>query len=103
MTVINNPELDALQALLESEGWRLLTAFYEKEWGTAAFGAKVSAAVDRVSNTTEAMLAAQLVQQTTVALKAVQGLKEWPAQRIQQLKRQAAPVIENPSRRGPGL
>lgn len=97
----NNPELEALTALVESEGWRLFSAFYEKEWGTGAFGAKVANAVGDAS--LEPTKAIATLQQITVALKAVQGLKDWPAQRIATLKHQAKPVEPNMSRRGPGL
>ena len=101
MSAPTNPELEAVTALVESEGWRYFMEFYEKEWGTAAFGAKVSGAVGDPN--VDPQRAVATLQQITVALKAVQGLKDWPAMRIAQLKRQTVPAIGNMSRRGPGL
>ena len=101
---VNNPELDALQALVESEGWRLWLEWYEKEWGGVAFAQKIAAAVGAVAMTTsEAQQALAIIQQSTVALNAVRGLKDWPAFRIQQLKRAPQPHDQPLSRRGPGL
>ena len=96
---VNNPELDALQALVESEGWRLWLEWYEKEWGAVAFAGKVATAI----GSADPVAAVTLLQQITVAHKAVQGLKEWPAHRIAQLKQQYIPSEVNMSRRGPWL
>lgn len=100
---VNNPELDALQSLVESEGWRLWLEWYEKEWGDIAFATKVAAAISGADTPTQAQHALSLLQQTTVARKAVLGLKDWPAFRIQQLKRAPQPHDQPLSRRGPGL
>lgn len=101
MSTPTNPELEAVTALVESEGWRHFMAFYEQEWGTAAFGQKVARAVG--DSNVDPSKAVQTLQQITVALNAVQGLKDWPANRIAYLKRKTAPVEQNMSRRGPGL
>lgn len=101
MSVPNNPELEALQGLIESEGWRLWLEWYEKEWGTAAFAQKVAGAVG--DGSMDPAKAVAVLQQTTVALRAVQGLKDYPAHRIAQLKHQRAPAEVNLSRRGPGM
>lgn len=102
MSVPTNPELDALQGLTESEGWRLLCEWYDKEWGPVAFAGKVAHAVGGGLSETEAV---RTLQQTTVALKAVQGMKDWPTQQIAKLKAQREQQLVGPSmsRRGPGL
>ena len=102
MSVPTNPELDALVALTESEGWRLWLAWYEQEWGPMAMGVKVTSALAAVK--TDAAGSAALIQQIAVAHEAVQGLKNYPTHRIAQLKRQTAvPMEGNLSRRGPGM
>ena len=101
MSALKHAELDALQGLLESEGWRLWLEWYDKEWGAVAFAQKVAKAIG-TSNVDPAK-AVTILQQITVAHEAVQGLKEWPAHRMQQLKQQFIPTEPNMSRRGPGL
>lgn len=102
MSAPTNPELDALQALTESEGWRILSEWYDKEWGPTAFAEKVARAIGGTLPEAEAV---RLLQQTTVALKAVQGMKDWPTQQIAKLKAQRDSQLAGPnlSRRGPGL
>lgn len=102
MTIPSSPELEALQALTESEGWRLLMAWYDKEWGPSAFAAKVSRAIG--GNLPE-VDAVRTLQQTTVARAAVEGMKDWPDRRLSELRRQYRDAVlgPNPSRRGPGL
>ena len=101
MTPPTHPELDALDALLASEGWRLLEAWIDQEWGAVGFASKVSKTLgDPQMN--PALAVAQL-QQATVAQQAVTGIRQWPAQRIQQLKRQQVLPEATMSRRGPGL
>ena len=66
-----------------------------------AMAVKVTRAMGGVK--TDPMAAGILMQQIAVAHEAVQGLKEWPTQRISELKRQLMSPEVNMSRRGPGL
>lgn len=101
MTQTINPELEALVALLESEGWRLLTEWLEGEWGAVGFAAKVSRSLG--DDSLDPKVALAQLQQATVAQKAVLGVRDWPKQRIAAMKRQHAPQEVTLSRRGPGL
>lgn len=101
MTQVIHPELDALRGLIESEGWRLWLEWYDKEWGAVAFAQKVAKAIGHPG--VDPAKAVTTLQQITVAHEAVQGLKDWPGHRIEQLKRQQVPQEPNLSRRGPGL
>jgi hypothetical protein len=101
VTPTTNPDLEALQGLLESEGWRLLTDWVDSEWGAVGFAAKVSQTLGDPNM--DPKLAVTQLQQATVAQKAVLGAMTWPVQRINVLKRQQQPQEMSMSRRGPGL
>jgi hypothetical protein len=98
---ISNPELDALQAFIESEGYRLWKEHVESEWGSVGFAAKLARTLGDPD--LDPKLALAQLQQATVAQRAVLSVVLWPQERIQQLKRQQVPQEVNLSRRGPGL
>lgn len=100
---MTNPELDALQAMTESDGWRQLSEYIDAEWGAVGFAAKVAGTIGNPGM--DEKLAINQLQQAVVAQKSVMAIKEWPAKRIAYLKGLQAQALASGSmsRRGPGL
>jgi hypothetical protein len=101
MTLTHDPEFEALQALVESEGWKLWSEYVDREFGSVGFGRKVSLTIGDPSLAPE--LAVQQLQQATAVLNAVQRICGWPKERMQQLRSKHQPTGATMSRRGPGL
>jgi len=87
--------LDALEALITSDGWALLQAFAAHEWGNENFAGRVSAM--NIANPHE--LTVQLAE-ALAARRAVQLLLQWPHMRIVDLRKlqEGAPALRGQGR-----
>lgn len=94
-----NVELEALDQLLHSEGWKILTSVVAKEWGNeegggAYFAKAVSDAVKELNGATEHL------RQICAAQREIQRVMSWPSKRVELLHLAAQRPSESPSRRG---
>lgn len=90
-------EVEDLDALVKSPGFRRLAQWAEKEWADK-FSHLVTVAVGDIDD----VMALQKLRQLTVAKSAVEQLLKWPAERLNALQR--GEQTRNPdllSRRGP--
>lgn len=94
-------ELEALQALVYSDGWKLFARMVGQQWGDSeGNGERFLQAVSGASKAGDADAIAQL-RQIVVAQREMQTVMQWPANRLKQLQQasqQAGP--QHPSRRG---
>lgn len=94
-------EREALQALIESDGWKMFAAFVGKQWGDSeGNGERFLHAVSKASTASDADAIAHL-RQIIVAQREVQLAIRWPSDRLQQLQKASqGPGQTHPSRRG---
>lgn len=77
-------ELEALTALIESDGWTLLMAHLEKEWGATAYALKMDTAITTAKNNRES--AEQDICELGAAVRAVRVFAQYPKTRLAQIK-----------------
>lgn len=83
-------ELAALRDLQQSEGWKLLLGYLEREWGPAGYGWRMQKALSEIPRNGErAYEIARIAEQIDATSEAVNQITSWPQERIQQL---AAPA-----------
>ncbi len=100
--VIPHSDIADLEDLLASPGWQVFIAQIEAEWGGVGFARKVAQTIGNPG--LDPALAVAQLQQATVTQREVIRLKDWPSERIKQLKAQVIALLNtNTSRRGPGL
>jgi len=90
---------DDLDRLVTSEGWRLFTAYVEREWGVSGvrFQQELTKALDQGDNNAAASQARQIVS----AQKVIASLLRWPGEEVVRLKKQQPiPDVAVMSRRG---
>lgn len=95
-------ELEALQGLIQSDGWKIYEAVVGKMWGdTDGNGERFLQAVSGASKAGDADAMAQL-RQIIVAQREIQLVMKWPVERVKQLTQasQPGPALVHPSRRG---
>lgn len=94
-------ELEALQALVDSDGWKLFASMVGKQWGDSeGNGERFLQAVSNASKASDADAIAQL-RQIVVAQREMQLVMRWPADRLKQLQQASqGPGQAHPSRRG---
>lgn len=93
-------ELEQLQDLVRSEGWRVFTEFAAKEWGGA--GQRFQFAVEQAAQKADAESAAYL-RMVILSKKEVERLLAWPTERIHTLKAKDTTTDGYQPRRGTGL
>lgn len=76
-------ELESLEALLASEGWRRFWAYYEAAWGPQPYRQRVQVSLKAANSPA---LANETVLQIEAATREVERLMTWPAERIKQLR-----------------
>lgn len=82
----NSTELLALKDLVQSEGWKLLTAFARREYGAEGYGPAMKAQIAQVGRGPDrAYELAQIVEKFDYASDAVNIVLSFPEQRISQL------------------
>lgn len=107
-----NETTDILESLITSEGWRLYSAYIEREWGPT--GVKYQAEMDKALSLTDNDAAASQARQIRSGQKVILGLLRWPHEEIKRLSdakatttepRRApmAPELVGQSRRGGGM
>lgn len=81
-----NVELEALDQLVASEGWKILTAVVAKDWGNAEGGGAFFA--DAVSKAVKVTgpEATDHLRQICAAQREIQRVMNWPKERIKLLK-----------------
>lgn len=95
-----NVELEALDQLLHSEGWKILSSVVAKEWGSEeGGGAYFAKAVSDAVKVTGAE-ATDHLRQICAAQREIQRVMQWPAKRVELLQQAAKHPSESPSRRG---
>lgn len=77
-------ELEALKALIESDGWALYQAHLEREWGPAAYAQRIDTAMASAKAARES--AEQDLYELGAAARAVRIFASWPVKRIQDLR-----------------
>lgn len=83
---VETSELGALKDLVQSEGWRLMKAHADKEWGPAGYGWQMQAALARIPNGPDrAYEVAAVAERVDATAKAVNNLFAYPQERIAQL------------------
>lgn len=80
-------ELDALSALIESDGWALFLTYVEAAHGDTASTRQIDTALGSVERG-DHEAARDTVQQIRTAARAVQRVTSWPTERVKQLKTQ---------------
>ena len=91
-------EVDVLESLIHSEGWRLLRRTFEQEWGRA--GARYGDLLERMANTTDRVQAAEDIQRVIWVRKEIDAFFARFEQRLAQLKAGKVAMEAGPSRRG---
>ncbi len=87
---LTKQQLDDLQSLLASPGWRLLTDMVEAEWGATGFGKKIA---DTLGTEGDTGLQLRQLQQATVAQREVLRVMNWPSEQINRARRDAAAAV----------
>lgn len=77
-------EQEALVGLLESEGWELLMAHLEREWGSDAYAARMDKAIAEAKANRDT--AEPAICELGAAVRAVRIFAQWPKTRVAQLK-----------------
>jgi len=103
-TSLSAQELQDLQDLIASPGWRLVEIMVDREWGAQGFGEKISRTVGQMAGTATDMaqlqLAAQQLAQATVTQTEVQRIMRWPKETLAEAKRQALGRVASMNRGG---
>lgn len=84
---MSDPEIneqDALRALLESDGWTLLSAHLEREWGAEAYARQIDGAIAKARQARDS--AEQDIGELGAAARAVRLFALWPTRRLAELK-----------------
>lgn len=99
-------ELEDLEELLASAGWKALSEMVGKLWGASeGNGERFLDAVTKASRASDADALAHL-RQIIAAQREIHAIMQWPQTRLAQLKAAegaSGPIPFNPSRRGTGL
>lgn len=96
-----NVELEALDQLVNSEGWKIFSSVISREWGSSEGGGAVF--VDQVTKAVQhtGPEATEHLRQIVAAQREIQRAMRWPLERIAALKKcdlkSGSPVL---SRRG---
>lgn len=80
-------ELEALQALVQSDGWQIFLAQVNANHGDGACVRAIDGALGAVGRGDHEAVQ-DTVQQIRAAAKAAQRMAGWPAERVKQLKAQ---------------
>lgn len=82
-----NVELEALDQLVNSAGWKIFTSVIAREWGTSEGGGAVF--VDQVSKAVQhtGPEATEHLRQIVAAQREIQRAMRWPLDRIAALKK----------------
>lgn len=82
-------ELEELEALVASEGWKRFLAHFEEEWGPVAYRQRVGQALSRVprfNRDQQESDARDTVFQVEAAAREVERIVNWSAVRIKELR-----------------
>ena len=78
--------IGALRDLVQSEGWRLLKAQCDTEWGPAGYGRRMQEALAQVpAGPDRAYEIARVAEQVDATARAVNALVTWPTEEIKRL------------------
>lgn len=86
---MSDPDIDereALTALLESDGWTLLKARLEQEWGAEAYARQIDQAIASAKANRDT--AEGEISELGAACRAVRVFMQWPEKRVRELKGQ---------------
>jgi hypothetical protein len=83
-------ELEALSALLESDGWALFTKAVNDAHGDTASVLQIDAALKTVDRG-DALAVQDTVQQIRARARAVQAMMAWPMERVKALRKKEKP------------
>jgi hypothetical protein len=96
---MENPELEALDHLVHSEGWRVFREMVNKDWGPA--GERYISAVNNTMRVGDEVSAVQQMRQVIVAQREISAVMQMPETRLKQLKQaEQRPELVGQSRRG---
>lgn len=79
-------EEDALSALLVSDGWQLVMAHLEREWGAEAYARQIDAKIAEAKRNRDS--AEGDIGELGAACRAVRLFMQWPVRRAAELKAQ---------------
>lgn len=80
-------EREALDALLASNGWRVMLTYIDRNWGPAAYRLRCQMALRKIpmsAGNVAAMTELTISEMEAVA-SAMELLQQWPVQRLKQL------------------
>lgn len=84
---LTNGELTALRDLVQSQGWTVLKAHFEREWGPSGYGWRIQDALSQIPQGPErAYEVARIAEQVTATTKAMNEMIAWPSERIAELQ-----------------
>lgn len=99
-------EQEALDQLINSEGWHLFRKHVEEQWGSAeGGGVRFVTQMTNIARSADDVLAMGQMRQIIAAQREIQGVDVmgWPKMRLEQIKRTAVPADSDAaplSRRG---
>jgi hypothetical protein len=103
-TSLSAQELQDLEDLLASPGWRLIEIMVDREWGATGFGQKIAQTVGQMAGNPKDLeqlqLAAQHLAQATVTQTEVQRIMKWPRETLAEAKRAALGRVASMNRGG---
>lgn len=89
-----DPIVGALRDLLQSEGWRLLRAQADQEWGPVGMGRRMAEAIERVApGPDRAYELAEAAERTYNTARAVNDLVSWPDAELRARTQAQEPVL----------
>lgn len=92
-------EREELDALVNSDGWRLFTSYVQSEWGSG--GRAFIDATEKAADQKADADAMAYLRQIIVAQRQIQRLVRWPEERLKQLATpELVPAVTDYSRRG---
>jgi hypothetical protein len=89
---MENTELEELEAVTKSEGWRLFVKHVNDEWGSD--GALFQGAITAAANVTDDPIATAKLRQVLVTQREIRKLMSWVGERIEYLKK-TAPAVDS--------
>lgn len=83
---------DALKAMVESDGWKIMTRRSADEWGYVGYGLKMKAALDSLPLGPDRVYeVARIAEQVTATKTAIDEIMAWPTQELDDLHKKLKP------------
>lgn len=83
---------EALKALVESDGWKIMTRRSADEWGYVGYGHRMKTALDDLPQGPDRVYElARIAEQVTATKTAIDEIMAWPTQEIDDLHKKLKP------------